>query len=143
MNKEDSQIIFQRYGASFALINAIESLLENLLYFNGGLKSIDKNISKKILKGRGMGSKLDLASDLIDPKLKQKIEKLNKKRIILAHYSFSIIEEHDYIMNQHKEFFAFTKGEDTHEISEIFFSEIIQLGNEIIKELSPLIKITD
>ncbi len=142
LEQKKADILFKHYGSAFALINTIENNLERILYYNGNLKKLNKQIRNQILKGKGLGYKLDLAKSLIeDGELKGKIKELNKQRVLLAHYSFSIVEHCDFVKNTNRRYFALIKDEDRREIDEAFFREIIENASFINKKLCKIIDV--
>lgn len=130
------QKIYQKYGEAFVLINTIESLLELILEFQGGLIKIDPKLRNKLISRNTLERNFNLADEFIkDNALKKKIGNLIGKRAALAHKTLTTVMD----VTNKRTYFAFQKGYEIIPVDENFFDDIITLAKEIIKPLSELI----
>jgi hypothetical protein len=127
MNEQELKKIHQKYGEAFILISRIEFLLEAFLRTKCGFNQLNEDIASKILDNATLGRKFELSKKSLDNELlKKKIETLIPKRNQLAH-SFLTPFKHD-----DESFLALISKLTVTKIDEVFFDELIQLGNEII-----------
>jgi len=133
-NNRDFNLLAQKYGHAFILINNAEFLLEILLFKKGGLYQIDNKLKDKLLNKTTMGRKYELSKHLIkNKKLNEDIQELIKKRNKIAHKwitPFSGKGADDWVF--------IGGGNIAEEVDDNFFDETIQLAYNIIKELIPI-----
>lgn len=88
MNKlviENNKELMTEYGRAFAWINFVEFYLEHAISTIGKLNLIDKNLKERLLSGKTLGQKIEIAKSILDPKLIEKLSSFNKKRNLLVH----------------------------------------------------------
>lgn len=142
MDIEKQNLLYKKYGEAFAAINTVDYLLERLLDWNGNLRNLNLEIRDKILKGKTLGQKKELASSLMSSDLKGKITELNNRRTKLAHAQLTFVQYKNFVQNVEREYFAFTKDGKHTEVNVDFFDDIILNANEIIEDLRKLTSTT-
>ena len=81
---EDNQELLIEYGRAFGWINMVEFMVENLIRFKGKLPQTSLGTNKDDLADKVLGKKIPLLEN-IDSEIIDRLRKLNKKRIVLAH----------------------------------------------------------
>lgn len=77
--------LMQEYGRAMAWINMIDYLLNLVIRVRGNLLNSDYELVGKILDDMIFGRKIAITENIIDSKIRKKLNTLNEKRLFLAH----------------------------------------------------------
>jgi hypothetical protein len=128
VNDEDLKNI----GEAFMWIGRVELLLGVIISSKSGLDKVEKKIRDKLLKGKSLESKTNLAKDLINRGLIKRLEDLSNERAILAHGAFMPMMHNKAITG-----FGFLKnGKVTKPNYENIINNARELFNDLSKELN-------
>ena len=133
---EDDSDLMAEYGRAFILINAVENELEHFIDFFGKLDLVDPMMKKKIMRGRGLGGKIGLVSDILPSSLHENLNTLNEKRILLAHSPVG--EKHHVVNNEVQRTGIYTIGNRGYSdlcLTTEFLSEIADFARVVASEL--------
>ena len=131
--------LLAEYGSAFAWFNLVEDSLGEVIYFRGRLSKIDPKLADKLIGGKTLGAKIQLASIYIEPKTIEKLKKLNTYRIELSHGVVSETVDLGNPNQRTRNYFLTHKNKDiplTHDR----LSEAISLAKELSEFLMLEIK---
>lgn len=82
---EDNRELLAEYGRAFAWFNLVEAFLGEVIAFQGKLGAANPKLIEKLMRGKTLGAKIDLASVLVSPETKEMLDRLVQLRNELAH----------------------------------------------------------
>ena len=134
MTQKNFDLLTQKYGHAFVLINNVEFLLGILLFKKGGLYKINHTLRGKLTDDTTLGRKYSLSKDMIsNKKLKKDMGKLIEIRKKMAHKwltPFSGKNADDWVF--------IGNGNIAEKVDKNFFDETIKLSYNIVKKLIPI-----
>lgn len=135
---ESDRELLAEYGRTFAWITLIEYLLEQYFLYKSKLLTIDPETRQKLMRGKMLGQKIDLAKHLLPDKMVADLKRLNEYRVTLAHGVISQEVLINGVIQQDGGFVVDNKKGERLTLDKGLTDKVIKLAQEISSELHSL-----
>jgi hypothetical protein len=135
---EEDEKLLMEYGRAFAHITYVEFFLEYVIYKEGKMESLSEDLRFKLVAGKTLGQKIEIAKSFLDKKLLDELVSFNKKRNVLVHSmttrEFQGFSEGAPIFGKH---IMISSGKDSKDLTLDFLQDIVKtavfLRSEFLK----------